>query len=200
MSGAADEQGHGAAVLAADMNLTLENEDHVGDGGALFKEHIAGVGDVLLPWRASQRRSSRGRPWSGPMRSRASAISSAGVGEAGVVTAGESIRGPPGVQFQDSRLCANLELRVMGLSEGKLPRRKRSCSDHAGMRFRYGRVPLKSMRRRREDGCVLDRWFRLGGMGNPAHSSRIGLSAGGKSVGSLAIKQDQARREEGRRL
>jgi hypothetical protein len=45
---AADEEGHGAAVLAADMDLALEDKDHVGDWSAFFKEHVASVGDVLL--------------------------------------------------------------------------------------------------------------------------------------------------------
>src|SRR5580698_2395282 len=45
-----------------------------------------------VPFFASQRRSSNGSPLSGPMWSRAAAISSGGVGVAGAATAKESIR------------------------------------------------------------------------------------------------------------
>ncbi len=48
LSCAADEQGHGATMLAADMNLAFEDKDHVLGRGAFFKEDIAGVGDELL--------------------------------------------------------------------------------------------------------------------------------------------------------
>ena len=48
LPGAANKQGHGSAVLAADMDFALEDEDHVQDRRAFFEEHIAGVGDKLL--------------------------------------------------------------------------------------------------------------------------------------------------------
>jgi len=65
------------------------------------KRMSPGCAMTSLPWRASQRRSSRGRPVRGPMRSRASAISSTGVGQAGgAAVAGEGIRVPPGCNFR----------------------------------------------------------------------------------------------------
>jgi hypothetical protein len=36
-------------MLATDMDLAFENEEHVLGGGAFFKEDVAGVCDELLP-------------------------------------------------------------------------------------------------------------------------------------------------------
>jgi len=47
LSGAADEQGHGSAVLAAHMNLAFEDEHHMLGRSALFVEDVAGAGDHL---------------------------------------------------------------------------------------------------------------------------------------------------------
>ena len=63
---------------------------------ALFKQHLARLADHFLAMLASQSRSSSRRPCNGKMRSMAAAISSGGVGDAGAVTVGESIRVPPG--------------------------------------------------------------------------------------------------------
>ena len=48
LTGAADEQGHGTAVLAAHMDFAPEDKDHPLGGRALLEENVAGVGDVLL--------------------------------------------------------------------------------------------------------------------------------------------------------
>ena len=48
LSCAANEQSHGAAVLAAHVDFAFEDEDHVRGLSALFEENIAGVGDELL--------------------------------------------------------------------------------------------------------------------------------------------------------
>ena len=67
LPGAADEERHGAAVLAAHMDLAFEDEHHVFGRSAFFEENVAGVRHDSWPWRASQRRSSRGRPCKAPM-------------------------------------------------------------------------------------------------------------------------------------
>jgi hypothetical protein len=51
LAGAADEQGHGSAVLAADVDLPFEDEDHVFGGRVLFIEDFAGFGDHLSTMR-----------------------------------------------------------------------------------------------------------------------------------------------------
>src|SRR5271166_3763880 len=48
LSGTADEQGHGAAVLAADMDFAPEDEHHLLSGCAFFKEDFAFGGDELI--------------------------------------------------------------------------------------------------------------------------------------------------------
>ena len=45
LAGAADEQGHGAAVLAAHVDLALEDEHHLLGRGAFLEENFAGAGD-----------------------------------------------------------------------------------------------------------------------------------------------------------
>jgi len=47
LPGAADEQGHGAAVLAADMDFAPEDEHHVLGWCAFFKEDLTGSGNQL---------------------------------------------------------------------------------------------------------------------------------------------------------
>ena len=48
LPGAADKQRHGAAVLAAHMNLAFEDEDHVLGRSAFLEENVARIGDVFL--------------------------------------------------------------------------------------------------------------------------------------------------------
>ena len=48
LSGAADEERHRAAVLAAHVNLALEDEDHVLGRSAFFEQDVAGIGHVFL--------------------------------------------------------------------------------------------------------------------------------------------------------
>ncbi len=48
LTGASDEQGHGTAMLTADVNFALEDEDHVLGGRAFLEENVAGVGCVFL--------------------------------------------------------------------------------------------------------------------------------------------------------
>jgi len=48
LPGAANKQRHGAAVLAAHMDLPFEEKHHPLRRSAFFKQHIAGVGHKLL--------------------------------------------------------------------------------------------------------------------------------------------------------
>ena len=106
LSSAADEQSHGAAMLTANVNLAFEDEDHVGDRSALFEQDVSHVSEVLLTMAGEPEAVFEGQPVGRPMRSTASAISSTGVGEEGVVTAGESIRWPPRCSFRIADLQA----------------------------------------------------------------------------------------------
>jgi hypothetical protein len=65
LSGAADKQRHGTAVLTAHVNFTFEDENHPLGRSAFFKENVAGLGEVLLavarqPQAVFERQSAQG--------------------------------------------------------------------------------------------------------------------------------------------
>jgi hypothetical protein len=44
LAGAADEQGHGSAVLPADVDFPVDDEDHLFGGSAFLEEDVPGIG------------------------------------------------------------------------------------------------------------------------------------------------------------
>jgi hypothetical protein len=103
LAGAADEQRHGTAVLAANVDFALEKKDHVLGRSTLLEENVAGVGHVFLAVASDPEAVFDGKAVQGndSVEGGRDFFNGRGTGRRG--EEGRSHPGTSGVQNQDSR-------------------------------------------------------------------------------------------------